>query len=172
MIALTSRPARGRSSDCRGHLGRNTTILPVIKLLIRLWRADFGSSFKESPARLPFLHAANASLSNPRRLKSKVRNHCWSYDTDSGLMWSSTLLFSTSAKPKQENHHRTGQQPAGNHPAPLFTLASAGNRAPLRARAISWWLRERWLTIPRSVFAKQSGFIFGEGDGVWWEWKC
>lgn len=58
MIALTSRPARGRSSDCRGHLGGNATILPVIKLLIRLRHVDFGSSFKESPACLPFLHVA------------------------------------------------------------------------------------------------------------------
>lgn len=72
-MAVSTRPARGRSSDCRGHLGRNATILPVIKLLIRLRRADFGSSFKESPARLPFLHAANASWSNPWRLKPKVR---------------------------------------------------------------------------------------------------
>lgn len=81
MIALTSRPARRRSSDCGGHLGRNATILPVIKLLIRLRHADFGSSFKKFPGHLQFLHAANALLSNPQRLKLKVRNHCWSHDS-------------------------------------------------------------------------------------------
>lgn len=37
-----------------------------------------------------------------------------------------------------------GRQTAGKHPAPLFTSTSEGN----------------------SVFAKQSGFIFGEGEVV------
>lgn len=37
-----------------------------------------------------------------------------------------------------------GRQPAGKRPVPLFTSASVGN----------------------SVFAKQSGFIFGEGEVV------
>lgn len=145
MIALTSRPARGRSSNCRGHLGRNATILPVIKLLIRLRRADFGSSFKESPSRLPFLLAANASLSNPWREKPKVRNHRWSSDS----------VIEASC------------DPALSHFTHLLSL----NR-----KIIPGWdgdLLESTQRLPslqprggNSVFAKQSGFIFGEGEVV------
>lgn len=104
MIALTFRPARGWSSDCRGHLGRNATILPVIKLLIRLQRTDFGSSFKESPPPPPPSISAHCQCiiilpvtTGPEGDKPLLALGL----RDWGFMWSSSLAFYTSARLKQ-----------------------------------------------------------------------
>lgn len=143
MIALTFRLARSWSFDCRGHLGRNATILPVIKLLIRLRHADFGSSFKEPPppSRLPFLHAASASLSHPWRLEAKVINLCWSYDSEIEVSCDPALShFTHLLGLNKENHHWMVKQQY--YSASLFTLALAGNRDPVPARGIIWRIGE------------------------------
>lgn len=107
MIALTFRPACSWSSDCRGHLGRNATILPVIKLLIRLQHTDFGSSFKESPHhhchhRLQFLHACQCIIILPVTTGPKGDKPLLELGLrDWGFMQSSSLSFYTSARLKQ-----------------------------------------------------------------------
>lgn len=60
-ITFTFHLALAWSSLHRGHLGRNATILPVIKLLIQPQCADFHLIFQSIPC-LISLHAAIASL--------------------------------------------------------------------------------------------------------------